>query len=78
MITAILVEKLGDNLQKVRSAAEECIISVADHPCFGIRLCLTNIVRDGPSPAAVKGGAKKAMQSNKLIIGKYSALHKML
>lgn len=31
-----LVDKLGDNLQKVRTSAEDALISVAGHPMFGV------------------------------------------
>lgn len=78
MITSTIIDKLGDNLQKVRLAAEECLISISDHPCFGVGICLRNIMRDGPAPGAAKGGAKKAMQSSKNLVGKYYALQKML
>jgi hypothetical protein len=35
-ILSALIEKLGDNLMKVRSAAEDALIAMAEHPCFGV------------------------------------------
>ena len=63
----------------MRVAAEECLLSMTGHPCFGIKVCLMNIVRDGPAPGgAAKGGAKKAMMGVKMLVAKYYALSKML
>lgn len=34
-IISSLVDKLGDNLMKVRSSAEDALLSMAEHPAFG-------------------------------------------
>ena len=61
---------------KIRTSAEEALVSVAEHPAFGAQECLQVLTRSTP-PAASKD-AKKSMLSNKHIIGKYSVLLKML
>lgn len=71
-----LIEKLGDNLAKVRQASEEAILVMCNHPAFGPKLCVNHIVRKattGPKPTGA-AAAKKTMNSNKLIIGKYLIL----
>jgi len=35
-IVSSLVEKLGDNLQKIRVGAEEALLSLCDNPHFGV------------------------------------------
>jgi hypothetical protein len=71
------MEKLGDNLVKVRTSAEDALLSVAEHQCFGVQLCL-NVMMRNPTASANPKDAKKTMLSNKHIIGKYSVLYKML
>jgi len=34
-IISSLVEKLGDNLMKVRTSAEDAILAMTEHPAFG-------------------------------------------
>ena len=76
-IMATLIEKLGDNLQKVRQSAEDAILAMCNHPAFGARLCLGYIMRSAP-PTNASATAKKTMNSNKQIIGKYQVLHRIL
>jgi len=47
-ILSTLIEKLGDNLQKVRVAAEDAILAMCEHPCFGVKVCLNAIMRTVP------------------------------
>jgi hypothetical protein len=61
---------------KVRNSAEEALVSMAEHPLFGVQACLNVLTRATP-PAGAKD-AKKNMMSTKHIIGKYSVLLKML
>jgi hypothetical protein len=75
-IVSTCVEKLGDNLQKIRNSAEEALLSMSEHPLFGVQTCLNVLTRAAP-PVASKD-TKKAMLSSKHIIGKYSVLLKML
>lgn len=79
-IISALVDKLGDNLQKLRTHAEDSILSMCEHPSFGVQPCLSVIVRPAVSFGSAKDNkdAKKNMASNKHIIGKYSILMKML
>jgi hypothetical protein len=35
-IISACVDKLGDNLMKIRTGAEDAIMSIADHPSFGV------------------------------------------
>lgn len=44
-ILSALNDKLGDNLVKVRQLAEESIMSLAEHPNFGVGACLSTIMR---------------------------------
>lgn len=75
-ILSCLVDKLGDNLMKVRASAEDAIMAMTEHPSFGVSLCLHNLIK--PAPPADAKDAKKNLASNKHIIGKYSVLLKML
>ena len=50
-ILSALVEKLGDNLMKVRNSAEDALLAVAEHPCFGIQTCLNVLSRTAPPPS---------------------------
>jgi hypothetical protein len=75
-IISCLVDKLGDNLMKLRSSAEDSLVAMAEHQAFGITVCLNNLIR--PAPPAGSKDAKKNILSNKHIIGKYSVLLKML
>jgi hypothetical protein len=72
-----LVEKLGDNLAKVRSSAENALLAMCNHSAFGVAPCIDAILRSA-GPAPNQKNAKKAMNSNKLIIGKYSTLARIL
>ena len=64
VILQTLIEKLGDNLQKVRVAAEDAILAMCDHPTFGVKVCMNALIRATPIPQASKA-AKKTMNSNK-------------
>jgi hypothetical protein len=60
----VLTEKVGDNLQKIRNSAEEAFLSVANHPQFGVKVCLQYLQQDvAASKAHIKG--KKPAMSNK-------------
>lgn len=75
-IISSLVEKLGDNLMKVRSSAEDAILAMTEHQAFGSQVVLQILTRP-PGSGAAKDN-KKNMMSNKHIIGKYSVLLRML
>lgn len=75
-IMATLTEKIGDNLQKVRSSAEEAFLAVAGHPQFGVKLCVAALSNDNAAPPKAKG--RKPVLSSKALIAKYQILHKML
>ena len=49
LIMANLADKIGDNLQKVRSSAEDALLSAAGHKEFGIRMALTYVTSDKPA-----------------------------
>ena len=40
IILQTLVEKLGDNLQKLRASAEDGILAMCLHQAFGTKLCI--------------------------------------
>lgn len=63
-IIQTLIEKLGDNLQKVRVAAEDAILAMCEHPSFGVKVCLNALIRSVPAAGSSKT-AKKTMNSNK-------------
>jgi hypothetical protein len=44
-ILSILSDKIGDNLVKVRSLAEDSMIAMAEHPSFGLSPVLTTLFR---------------------------------
>ena len=70
-IVASLVEKLGDNLAKVRQNAENAILAMCNHDAFGVTAPITHVLRNTGQAAGPANKAKKTMNSNKLIIGKY-------
>ena len=79
-IITTLVEKLGDNLQKIRVSAEDALMNAAGHREFGVRMVLSYLISDAP-PKVVKGAKgppKKATASNKLMIAKYQFLTRLL
>ena len=76
-ILSILIEKLGDNLLKVRTAAEDALLSMVEHPGFGVKTVFASLVRSVPAKAS-STTAKKTMNSNKQVIGKYSTLYRIL
>ena len=78
VILTNLIEKLGDNLAKVRQASENALIALCNHSAFGNQVCITNIVNHGNKAAAGPKNAKKTMNSNKLIIGRYQTLARIL
>jgi hypothetical protein len=49
-IISALVEKLGDNLMKVRTSAEDALLSIAQHPYFGVQASLNVMTRAAPAP----------------------------
>lgn len=51
-ILSNLVEKLGDNLAKSRSASENALLAMCNHTAFGVGPAITEIARGG-----VKAGA---------------------
>lgn len=73
-----LIEKLGDNLQKIRQSAEDAVIGMCLHPAFGTRVCITNLTSPPRKDPSGQGNVKKSMNSNKQIIGKYNTLHRIL
>lgn len=76
-----LVEKLGDNLAKSRQASENALLAMCNHSAFGVSNVIAEIARGGLKAApqgSSKPGAKKAMNSNKLIIGRYQTLARIL
>ena len=80
-IMSSLVEKLGDNLAKVRQASEEAILVMCNHPAFGPRLCINWIIKKSKASGTntpSSNNTKKALNSNKLIIGKYLILSRIL
>jgi len=66
-----LVEKLGDNLQKVRSSAEEALMSTAGHKEFGVKMVLSYLIADSQMAKPKGKGAKKPVMSNKAQIAKF-------
>jgi hypothetical protein len=49
------------------------------HPAFGSKICLQGIIRTiRKEPAGEKGTAKKTMNGNKQIVGKYTTLARIL
>ena len=77
MILTSLVEKLGDNLAKVRQASENALLAMCNHSAFGVTPVIQAISRSTSSTSGPKT-TKKAMNSNKLIIGKYQTLARIL
>jgi len=61
----------------VRGAAEDTILAMCDHDGFGTKMTMNAIVRSVASKNSSKT-AKKTMNSNKQIIGKYQTLHRIL
>lgn len=72
-ILGSLVEKLGDNLAKSRQASENALLAMCNNTAFGVGPVIDQITRKVSAQAGQAKGvaAKKAMNSNKLIIGKY-------
>ena len=64
-------------MAKVRNGAENAIMAMCGHTAFGVAMCVDAVIRNQVKPTA-KEGAKKAMNSNKLIIGKYQILSRIL
>ena len=71
------VEKLGDNLAKVRQASENALLAMCSHTAFGVTPVIGQIARSKAKAEGPKN-AKKAMNSNKLIIGRYQTLARIL
>ena len=72
-ILGSLVEKLGDNLAKSRQASENALLAMCNNTAFGVGPVIDQITKKVSAQASAAKGvaAKKAMNSNKLIIGKY-------
>lgn len=78
-ILSALNDKLGDNLAKVRTLAEQSLLELSGHPNFGIGACLSILMRTTNPTASKDGGPpKKSMQSNKHIQGRYSVMQQIL
>lgn len=77
VILTSLVEKLGDNLAKVRQASENALLAMCSHTAFGVTPVIGQIARSKAKAEGPKN-AKKAMNSNKLIIGRYQTLARIL
>ena len=77
MILTSLVEKLGDNLAKVRQASENALLAMCNHAAFGVTPVIQEISRAKAAPLGPKT-TKKSMNSNKLIIGRYQTLARIL
>lgn len=77
IILSTLAEKLGDNLAKVRTSSENAILAMCNHSAFGASAIINEIVKGGSGSLGPKT-AKKAMNSNKLIIGRYQTLARIL
>lgn len=56
----------------MRNAADEALLIISTHPQFGVAMVLNNLT--GNAPLA----AKNKMAGNKLTIGKYAVLNKIL
>jgi len=49
------------------------------HPAFGSKICIQGIIRTvKKDPTNEKGAAKKTMNGNKQIVGKYTILSRIL
>ena len=77
-IVSTLVEKLGDNLAKVRLNAENAMVAMCNHDAFGAAPPINQLLRTANPSGANASKAKKTMNSNKLIIGKYQTLARIL
>ena len=77
VILTSLVEKLGDNLAKVRQASENALLAMTSHTAFGVTPVIGQIAKGSSAPQGPKN-PKKAMNSNKLIIGRYQTLARIL
>jgi hypothetical protein len=77
-IMTALSDKLGDNLVKVRTLAEDTVMAMAEHPSFGLNPCLNMLIKSQVAQSKDGGAVKKAMQSNKHIIGRYQMLLRLL
>ena len=77
-IVATLVEKLGDNLAKVRQNSENAMVAICNHDAFGMITPINHLLRTAAPTGANASKAKKTMNSNKLIIGKYQTLARIL
>jgi hypothetical protein len=73
-----LSDKIGDNLVKVRSLAEDTLLAMAEHSSFGLAPVLNMLFHSSSSTSDKKEGPKKNMQSNKHIIGRYTVLQRIL
>lgn len=71
---------MGDNLQKIRQRADDAYFAAANHPQFGLKLCLGYLTNDAPQP--VKGGkgqkGKKPVLTSKHLKAKYELLRRLL
>lgn len=78
-ILSTLSDKIGDNLVKVRTLAEDSMLAMGEHPSFGLSPVLTTLFRSSQAASSdKKENGKKNMQSNKHIVGRYQALLRIL
>ena len=61
----------------MRQGSENAIIALCNHSAFGVAICIDSIIRNQVVKKDGNAG-KKTMNSNKLIIGKYQTLSKIL
>ena len=62
-------------MQKIRQSSEDAVIAICLHPAFGTRISLLSLTQP---PKKVEQNAKKSINSNKQIIGKYQTLIRIL
>lgn len=68
LIYVALLNKLGDNNQRVRDKAEEILIQMALGQCFGPDKTISQVVRSTQKPAL----------SLRHLVGRHQVLHKIL
>ena len=57
-ILSAINDKLGDNLVKVRTLAEDSLMAMAEHPSFGLSPCLNMIFSSASAPEEGKKDKK--------------------
>mmetsp|Transcript_26653 Transcript_26653/g.40657 ORF Transcript_26653/g.40657 Transcript_26653/m.40657 type:complete len:138 (-) Transcript_26653:312-725(-) len=73
VIMAVLSNRIGESLQKMRVAAEDAYMAVMTHPAFGVKTCLHYLINDVPMPLATdkKKPTKKQTLTSKQMGAKY-------